>query len=70
MGKVWNMGSNPIGNEMSKQTQTAVEEAEIAGTPSPVAPSDGDAQKLQESRKTLSENEEWLQKNSGKLVSK
>jgi hypothetical protein len=33
-------------------------------------PIDGDAQKLQESRKTLSENEEWLQKNSGKLVSK
>jgi hypothetical protein len=61
------MRSNPIGNEMS---QTQAKSAEVATEPSPVAKIDGDAQKLQESRKTLSENEEWLQKNSGKLVSK
>jgi hypothetical protein len=63
------MRSNPIGNEMS-QTQAASNPAEIAPETSPLAPIDGAAQKLQESRKTLSENEEWLQKNSGKLVSK
>jgi hypothetical protein len=56
-----------IGNEMS---QTQAKSTEIAPEPSPVAKTDGDAQKLRESRKTLSENEEWLQKNSGKLVSK
>jgi hypothetical protein len=70
------MRSNPIGNEMSQtQTQALPMQAvaktnKIATEPSPVAKIDGDAQKLQESRKTLSENEEWLQKNSGKLVSK
>lgn len=61
------MRSNPIGNEMS-QTKAASKSAEMIPEPIPVAPIDGDAQKLQ-SRKTLSENEEWLQKNSGKLVS-
>jgi hypothetical protein len=50
--------------------QAAAKTNKIATEPSPVAKIDGDAQKLQESRKTLSENEEWLQKNSGKLVSK
>jgi hypothetical protein len=68
------MRSNPIGNEMSQMQaspmQAAAKTSKIATEPSPVAKIDGDAQKLQASRKTLSENEEWLQKNSGKLVSK
>jgi hypothetical protein len=53
------------------QTQAASSKAKESNTePSPIAQPDADAQKLRESHKTLSENEEWLQKNAGKLVSK
>ena len=53
------------------ETQAASSKAKESTTePSPVAKPDADAQKLRESHKTLSENEEWLQKNSAKLVSK
>jgi hypothetical protein len=68
------MRSDTIENEMSQTqaspTQAAAKTSKIATEPSPDAKIDGAAQELRESRKTLSENEEWLQKNSGKLVSK
>jgi hypothetical protein len=61
------MLSNPIGKDMSKAQDSAKSTEEIARDAAKV---DVDLRTLQQSQKTLDENEEWIARNSGKLISK
>jgi hypothetical protein len=61
------MLSNPIGQDMSKAQDSAKTTEEIAQD---AAKADADLRTLQQSQKTLDENEEWIARNSGKLISK
>jgi hypothetical protein len=61
------MLSNPIGKAMSKAQDSAKTTEEIAQD---AAKADANLRTLQQSQKTLDENEEWIARNSGKFISK
>ncbi len=65
--KASQMLSSPIENDMSKSRDSVKSTEEI---PQDAAKADADLRMLQQSQKTLDENEEWIARNSGKLISK